>query len=198
MNEIQSTMTPSLSIPAAPKPLFCDDKNDKMPETPMLDRKFNLDALRKKCGIPINKNKKNIDSNSNSMSMLNDSLGSIPCLSSYKMPLNEYNEDQQQKENKSDDDMNGDGTGKDGMSYLTENEFNGVPKWISSQLGSVSQINKTIDIVNNALKAKNGRIGKSEFKELIGANETPFILLLTRTNRLRTDWCQGNSVYSLK
>merc|ERR1712228_657069 len=87
-----------------------------------------------------------------------------------------------------------------GMSHLSENEFDGVPKWITNQLGTVKEINAIIDVVNKALKSLNGRINKSQFKDVIGANvnETPFILMLTRTNRLQTDWCQGNSLYCLK
>jgi len=86
------------------------------------------------------------------------------------------------------------------MSHLTESEFDGVPKWITNQLGTVNEINQSIDVINKALKSLNGRINKSQFKGVIGknVNETPFILMLTRTNRLQTDWCQGNSIYCLK
>ena len=83
------------------------------------------------------------------------------------------------------------------MKYLTEEEFQSVPQWITNQFGSVAQINRTVDLVNNALKTHGGRMAKAQIKELV-ENETPLILLLTRTNRLSTDWCNGNSVYCLK
>ena len=111
-------------------------------------------------------------------------------------------EEEQQRMNIDSGDSEDDGEGgneddKYGMSYLTEEELKGVPQWISNQFGSVAQINRTIDLVNNAMKSHNGRMTKKQIKELV-ENETPLILLLTRTARLQPDWCQNATVYCLK
>lgn len=241
-----STVTPSTITPT-----FNPDSD--LPETPVLNKKFDINAIRIKCGISINNiNKHHDDKNKNinndNNCSLNDSLGSIPKLMSPKISLNNNKENENLRSNvlvpitpyqikttpqnllnknksnkcinnktpitvssfsvvkkKNDINMNeiiestnNSKISKSGISYIEKSEFDAIPTWMASKLGTIDEINKAIDIINNALKSMNGRISKSDFGDLIGKNETSFILLLTRTNRLKTDWFQGNSVYCLK
>ena len=258
-----STVTPSTITPTF-------NPHSDLPETPVLNKKFDINAIRMKCGMAINTNKhndyqkdKNKNINNDNNSSLNDSLGSIPRLMSPKISMrtnrkdDNDNNNHNNKENeklrsnglvpitpyrikttpqnllnkktnkcinnktpitvssfsvKKKNNVNNDNddvdismketestnNGKYGMSYIQQSEFDAIPSWIASKLGTTDEINKTIDIINNALKSMDGRISKSDFGDLIGKNETSFILLLTRTNRLKTDWFQGNSVYCLK
>mmetsp|Transcript_6695 Transcript_6695/g.5961 ORF Transcript_6695/g.5961 Transcript_6695/m.5961 type:complete len:303 (-) Transcript_6695:460-1368(-) len=254
-----STVTPSTVTPSTVTPKF--NYQSDLPETPILNKKFDINALRMKCGMQIDENKssnnhqknKRKDTNNGNNNPLNDSLGSIPRLMSPKISLrNKHNDNKENQglrsnglqpitpyqikttpqnllnnktnkcinnktpitvssfsvrksnnDNDDDDDINMKTVGstnndKYGMSYIQKTEFDGIPSWITSKLGTTDEINKVIDIINNALKSMDGRISKSAFGDLIGKNETSFILLLTRTNRLKTDWFQGNSVYCLK
>eukprot|EP01084_Bolivina_argentea_P125517 222384_1 len=229
---VSSTSTIALSDSASvvPKPYVA---HNACPETPVLDTKFDMNAFRKNIGIPMDANRS-----------LNDSLGSIPRLSSPKASLQSFtnkcemnydtprkalapitptnikfasqssgNTDKtpitvssfsvmNHKESSRmsvDDEVDTEATedAKLAISYLTEKELSEIPSWITSQMGTLNEINKKIDAINSALKACNGIINKPQIKDLIGSNEVPMILLLTRTNRLKSDWCQGNSIYCL-
>ena len=85
------------------------------------------------------------------------------------------------------------------LTHISKSEFTTLPAWIKGQFSSIETINTCIDEINDFL-AKTGEqtITKNDLQNLMqNKKEKTLLLLLSQTNRLKSEWIDGISVYSV-